>query len=216
MSVTVDLQNYTKIIKGNAVLSKINLQLESGTCYGVYGHNGCGKTMLMRAIAGLISPTEGTLTVFGKRLDSNHSFPDSLGLIIENVGFWPYFTGIENLKVLAAIQNKINEADIRKAIQRVGLNPDDKRTYHKYSLGMKQRLAIAQAIMEKPNLILLDEPTNALDEDGVSLIHQIIREETKRGATILIASHNKEDLTNLCSHFFKMNNGMIKEVEGVE
>jgi ABC-2 type transport system ATP-binding protein len=215
MSVTVEVKNYTKTIKGQTVLSNVTLQLESGVCYGLYGHNGCGKSMLMRAIAGLICPTEGCVTAFGKDLNNSNSFPDSLGLIIENVGFWPYFTGLENLKLLASIKGEIGEPEIRDAITRVGLDPDDRRVYHKYSLGMKQRLAIAQAIMEKPNLILLDEPTNALDEDGVSLIRKVVQEEAERGATILIASHNREDLTTLCSQFFKMNAGKLQIVEGV-
>lgn len=212
----VEIGNMSKIIKGKNILSHINLSLDSGEGYGLYGHNGSGKSMLLRAIAGLIHPTEGTVTVFGKKIGEDISFPESLGLIIESVGFWPYYTGFENLKTLASIKNTISDVDIKLAIERVGLDPDDKRTYSKYSLGMKQRLGIAQAIMEKPDLILLDEPTNALDEDGVELVRAVVREEIDRGATVLIASHNKEDLSLLCSKFFKMNDGVLKETEGAQ
>jgi ABC-2 type transport system ATP-binding protein len=207
----VKIENMTKIIKGKTILSNINLTLESGGVYGFYGHNGSGKSMLFRAIAGLIRPTEGTVTVFGKKIGEEVSFPESMGLVIESVGFWPYYTGFENLKTLASIQHKISDDEVKQAIRRVGLDPDDKRTYRKYSLGMKQRLGIAQAVMEKPDLLLLDEPTNALDEDGIAQIRKLIQEEQERGATVLIASHNKEDLALLCGKFYKMNDGELTE-----
>ena len=188
----VEISNMSKIINGKTILSHINLSLEQGEGYGLYGHNGSGKSMLLRSIAGLIHPTEGTIKVFDKEIGREISFPESLGLIIESVGFWPYYTGFENLKTLASIKGLISEVEIKHSIKRVGLDPDDKRTYRKYSLGMKQRLGIAQAIMERPDLILLDEPTNALDEDGVELVRTVVREEIDRGATVVIASHNKE------------------------
>lgn len=208
----VEIQNYTKKLKGKTILSNINLTLEAGSVNGFYGRNGSGKSMLFRAVAGLIHPTEGTVRVFGKKIGEEISFPESMGLVIESVGFWPYYTGFENLKILASIKNTISEEEIRRAIVRVGLDPDDKRTYAKYSLGMKQRLGIAQAVMEKPNLILLDEPTNALDENGVEQVRTIIQDETKRGACVLIASHNKEDLALLCTRFFKMDDGHLTEM----
>ena len=207
----VDIKNYTKVIKGNTILNDITLSLEAGGIYGFYGHNGSGKSMLFRAIAGLLHPTKGEVSVFGKKIGVDISFPESLGLVIESVGFWPYNTGYENLETLASIKNQIKGDDIRLALTRVGLDPDDKRKYSKYSLGMKQRLGIAQAIMEKPQLILLDEPTNAIDEDGVDKIRSVIKEEKERGATVLIASHNSDDLTLLCSRFFKMSDGVLKE-----
>lgn len=208
----IEICGFTKVLKQREILKDINLTIEKGTVNGLYGHNGSGKSMLMRAIAGLIYPTKGKVTVFGQELGKDISFPDSMGLMIENVGFWPYYTGFENLKTLASIQNKISDDEIRKSLERVGLDPSDKRTYHKYSLGMKQRLGVAQAVMEKPNLILLDEPTNALDDEGTERIRQIVRQENERGATIVLASHNKEDLT-LCDHFYKMNDGRISEKE---
>lgn len=213
----VEIEHLTKKLKGKVILSDISLSLEEGAAYGFYGHNGSGKSMLFRAISGLIRPTEGTVTVFGRRIGENGSFPESIGLMIESVGFWPYYTGFENLKTLASIKHVISDAEIRRAIERVGLDPDDRRTYGKYSLGMKQRLGIAQAVMEKPNLLLLDEPTNALDENGVELARTIVQEEVQRGACVLIASHNREDLSLLCSRFFKMNDGRLTETtEGMK
>ena len=209
----VKICEFTKILKGREVLKDINLTLKQGTVNGLFGHNGSGKSMLMRAISGLIYPTKGSVTVFGKELGKDISFPSSMGIVIENVGFWPYYTGFENLKTLAAIKNKITDDQIKHSIQRVGLDPEDKRTYRKYSLGMKQRLGIAQAIMEEPELLMLDEPTNALDDDGIEKIRQIIHEENERGATIVLASHNKEDLRLLCDHFYKMNDGCLAEGE---
>lgn len=211
MTDTIEVCNYTKTLKGRVVLDHISLTLEKGKVYGLFGHNGSGKTMLLRAISGLIVPTEGSVTVFGETLGEQVSFPTSMGLIIENVGFWPYYSGFENLKTLAAIRRKVSDEEIRESIRRVGLDPADKRAYKKYSLGMKQRLGIAQVIMEKPALILLDEPTNGLDDDGVELFRGIVREEKERGATVILASHVKEELSLLCDQCYQINNGKIKE-----
>ncbi len=205
----VEIYHLTKIIRGRTILNDITLELERGKIYGFFGRNASGKTMLFRAICGLIKPTRGEVRVFGKRIGVDVSFPESLGLIIENVGFWEQWTGFQNLKFLASIKNIITDEDIRAAIRRVGLDPDDKRIYGKYSLGMKQRLGIAQAIMEKPQLIVLDEPTNSLDEEGVGLVRNILLEEKGRGATILIASHIKEDIDLLCDEKFKVEAGRI-------
>lgn len=206
------IENYSKVIKGRTVLSNISLSMEQGKVYGFYGHNGSGKSMLFRAIAGLIRPTSGRVVVFDKEIGKDISFPENMGLIIETVGFWPYYTGFENLKTLAAIRHRISDAEIKESIKSVGLNPDDNRKYSKYSLGMKQRLGIAQALMEKPKLLLLDEPTNALDDDGIKLFRDIIKKEEAKGTTILITSHNKDELRLLCSSFFKMSDGRISDV----
>jgi ABC-2 type transport system ATP-binding protein len=212
----IQVQNATKILKGRTVLDNVNLTLEKGGVYGFFGSNGSGKTMLFRAVCGLIRLTSGEINIFGKKIGREESFPENLGVIIETVGFWAEYTGLKNLKMLASIQHKIGEDEVRTAISRVGLDPNDKRTYRKYSLGMKQRLAVAQAVMEHPDLLVLDEPTNALDEDGVALIRNVILEENKRGATVLIASHNKEDLLKLCGKQFKMAEGRLKEAGGQE
>lgn len=206
------MENVNKTIKGKSILSNISLDIKEGSVCGFYGSNGSGKSMLFRMISGLIKPTEGKVTVFDKELGKDISFPESMGLIIENVGFWPYYSGFENLKTLASIRNDITDNDIRESIGRVGLNPNEKMSYSKYSLGMKQRLGIAQAIMEKPSLIILDEPTNALDEDGISMVRNIIGEERDRGATILISSHHKEDLT-ICDRLFQIKEGKLAEKE---
>lgn len=202
----------TKSLKKRFVLDNVNLELEQGGIYGFFGPNGSGKTMLFRAICGLIYLDAGSVSVFGEKIE-NKRFPKDLGLVIESVGFWNEFTGIENLKFLASIKQKINDQEITQVLERVGLDPKDSRSYKKYSLGMKQRLAIAQAIMERPNLLVLDEPTNALDEDGIQAVHQIIREENQRGCTVLIASHNKADLDLLCQRKFKMTEGRLSEAK---
>ena len=166
MNDKIILKNVTKQIKGQEVLSRVNLELDAGGIYGFFGRNGSGKTMLLRAIAGLIR-VNGKIIVFGKDLSRENAFPDRLGLIIEKTELWPQYSAMENLKLLAGIRNEIGEEEIRTALERVGLNPDDKRPIRTYSMGMRQKLALAQAIMESPQLLLLDEPTNALDDDAV-------------------------------------------------
>ncbi|MDO6657182.1 ATP-binding cassette domain-containing protein [Anaerobacillus sp. 1_MG-2023] len=209
----IEIKNLTKVIKGTEILKDINLSLTAGRVYGFVGGNGSGKTMLFRAVSGLIKPTHGTIKIKNEVLHKDISFPRDIGVIIEAPGFWDHLTGFENLKLLAKIKGKINDNDIRNVLEKVGLQKNDLRTYQKYSLGMKQRLAIAQAIMESPTLLILDEPTNALDEDGVNLVRSILLEEKKKGVTILIASHNKEDISTLTDDIFKMNSGKLVELE---
>lgn len=206
---TIKLTNVTKQLKRRTILSDINLTFEKGKIYGLYGRNGSGKTMLIRVIAGLILPTHGTIDVFGKRIGTDVSFPQSMGLTIENVGFWPRYTGFECLKLLASIKNEISDEQINITLKRVGLEPDDIRKYRQYSLGMKQKLAIAQAIMESPELIMLDEPTNSLDEDSIQNIRKILIEERERGALLVIASHSKEDLKILADQVALISEGRI-------
>ena len=209
---TITITNMSKVLKEQTVLNNISISLPKGQIYGFYGRNGSGKTMLFRAIAGLIIPTEGTIQVFDQVLGKDVSFPANLGLIIENVGFWPHLTGFENLKLLAMIQNKISDDDITNAIERVGLF-EPKKPYRAYSLGMRQKLALAQAIMEKPDLLLLDEPMNSLDEQSVRSMYEVLREEKARGATILMCSHNKEDLANLCDEIYIMDTGRCTQAD---
>jgi len=205
----INIKNYNKTIKKRPILIDINLDIEKGNIYGFLGRNGCGKTMLFRAICGLIKPSSGEVLIENKILNKDISFPQSLGVLIESPGFWSSYTGFENLKTLSLIKNTISNYEIEQTMSRVGLSPKDSRTYKKYSLGMKQRLGIAQAIMESPELIILDEPTNSLDEQSVELVRNILLEEKKRGATILIASHNKEDIEVLADYQFIMDNGKI-------
>lgn len=208
------LNNVSKTIKNKTILSNINLTLYNEKIYGFVGKNGSGKTMLFRAISGLMKVSEGEIILNGKILHRDMKVLPNLGLLIENAGLYPELTGLANLKLLAKLNNKINEKEICNAIIKVGLDPNDKRSFKKYSLGMKQRILLAQAIMEKPDIILLDEPSNALDEDGVNDIRDIILEEKNRGALILIASHNKEDIELLADEVFTMNNGLVRRKEG--
>ncbi|MDR3595877.1 ATP-binding cassette domain-containing protein [Clostridium sp.] len=205
----IEIANLSKTIGNRAVLKNISISLNKGKIYGFYGRNGSGKTMLFRAICGLIKPTSGQIIIDSKILHKDISFHNSIGVLIENCGFWDNYTGFENLKQLSIIKNIINDDDIKVSMSRVGLDPNDKRVVKRYSLGMKQRLAIAQAIMEKPNLLILDEPTNAVDEEGLELIRNILLEEKLKGTTILIASHNKDDINLLCDYKYKMNDGEL-------
>lgn len=201
--------NISKKIRGQVILSNINLSLESGNVYGFVGRNGSGKTMLFRALSGLMKPDEGEVKCGDSILHRDIDILPSLGIVLENAGLYPEFTGFKNLKMLAKFRNIIGDDEIRNAIERVGLDPYDKRSYRKYSLGMKQRIVVAQAIMEKPDVIMLDEPTNALDESGIDEIRKIILEEKARGALILIASHNREDIDLLADKVFYMKDGKI-------
>ena len=202
------LKNVSKTIKGVDVLKNINYEFESGKVYGLCGYNGSGKTMLLRMIAGLIRPTEGMLSIDGKILHKDMDFPENMGVMIENPNFWSNYTGKEVLYSLAMINKKVGRLEIEDALKRVELNPTDRRTIKKYSLGMKKRLGIAQAIMETPQLLLLDEPSNALDKKGVEMVKRIILEEKQKGTLIILASHQKEDLA-VCDTIIEIEEGQI-------
>lgn len=208
----IRINSVEKNIKGNQILNNVSCDMESGKVYGIYGRNGSGKTMLMRCILGLIHSDRGTVKIDQKEIGKDIDFPESVGAMIENPGFFPYATGFENLKMLADIKGIIGKKEIREAIQRVGLDDRDSRTVLKYSLGMRQRLAIAQAVMEKPDLLVLDEPTNALDEEGVNTFRKIIVSEAKRGALVILSSHNKEDIDILSDVRIKMESGKIVDI----
>ena len=205
------LKDVCKEIKKKVILSHISLELTSGNVYAFVGENGSGKTMLFRAISGLMDLTSGTVTLDGKELHKDFEVLPNLGLTIENAGLYPELTGMENLRLLAKLNKKIGDEEIREAIERVGLDPKDRRSFRKYSLGMKQRIVVAQAIMEKPDILLLDEPTNALDEDGVDLVRKIILEEKERGALVLIADHNPEDVRLLADKVHRISRGVVTE-----
>lgn len=203
-----------KYLDKRKVLDDISLNMEGGRVYGFVGRNGSGKTMLFRALAGLIGLQGGQVSYNGAEFGKGSFVLPSLGLIIENTGLYSEFTGYQNLQMLAKIKNIIGQDEIVKAIERVGLNPKDKRTVRKYSLGMKQRLAIAQAIMEKPEILMLDEPTNGLDEDGVNMLRNIIIEEKKRGSIVLLASHSREDMELLSDVIYQLSEGkIVKTIE---
>lgn len=203
--------NVSKNIGNKVILQDVNLKLESGNIYGFVGRNGSGKTMLFRALSGLMQISSGEIYWNNQLLHRDIKVIPYLGIVLENAGLYPELTGKENLTLLARLNHKIGEQEIEKAIERVGLDPKDKRTYRKYSLGMKQRIVLAQAIMEKPDVLMLDEPTNSLDEVGVELIRNVIMEEKKRGALVLIASHNREDIEMLADVVFEVKSGVISE-----
>ena len=205
------LNDVCKEIRKKVILSHISIELESGKIYAFVGENGSGKTMLFRAISGLMDLTSGSITLDGKELHKDFEVLPNLGLTIENAGLYPELTGFENLKLLAKLNKKIGDEEIREAIRRVGLDPKDRRSFRKYSLGMKQRIVVAQAVMEKPDILLLDEPTNALDEDGVDLVRKIILEEKERGALVLIADHNPEDVRLLADKVYRISRGAVTE-----
>ncbi len=206
----IEVKNATKIIKGAVILKNVSIELEGGKVYGLQGPNGGGKTMLMRLLCGLIRPTEGEVRIDGKQLGKDMDFPPSVGLLIENPAFLPGYTGLKNLEMLAGLREKATAEQIEETIADVGLEPGDKRKYRKYSLGMKQRLGIAAAIMEQPELILLDEPTNALDEKGVEQICRLIRRERDRGALIVMACHDAGILESLADEIFTVAEGNVE------
>ncbi len=205
----IEVKDYTKIIKGITILDDINITFESGKCYGLKGKNGSGKTMLMRAVSGLITATKGAVVIDGETLGKEISFPRSIGVLIENPAFIANYTGYKNLELLACIQNRIGKEEIRKTMEDVGLEPDDKRKYRKYSLGMKQKLGIASAFMEKPDIIILDEPINAIDEAGVLKVKKMIQEAKSRGAVIITACHDAEELQELSDEIIQIAEGRI-------
>lgn len=207
----IQLQNVTKRIKENTVLDNVSYTFKSGFVYGLYGQNGSGKTMLLRAISGLINLDSGSIFIDGEKLHDKIEFPPETGIVIENMELLPECSAKRNLQMLAKIKNIADEKDIIFSLERVDLDPDSDKKVKKFSLGMKQRLNIAQAIFENQKIILLDEPTNALDEEAVQLIYKIIREEKSRGATIIVATHHKEDLKEVCDVILKIAEGKIVE-----
>ena len=209
----IKIDDVSKIIKKQLILDHITMEFHSGTVYGITGINGSGKTMLLRLVSGLMRPSFGSVLYNDKRLYHDINFLPSIGIVIENVDLYPEFTGFQNLKMLANIRKRIQDADIERAMSRVGLDPKDKRTVKKYSLGMRKKLAIAQAIMESPEVILLDEPTSALDAESVEKVRDIIKAEKERGALILLTSHNADDIRILCDEIYALQNGRRKDVQ---
>ncbi len=212
----IQIENMSKKIRDRVVLDGIDYTFRDGMTYGLKGINGSGKTMLMRVVSGLIYPTEGRVLVDGKELGKDVSFPESIGILIENPVFLDAYTGFGNLKLLASLNDRAGDEDIREILQKIGLDPDDTRKYRKYSLGMKQRLGIAAALMEKPKILLLDEPFNALDTDGVARFSRLIREEQERGTLILLACHEEGKLEEFADVVLHMEDGRIVREEEVD
>lgn len=206
---TIEVKSVTKVLRKITVLEDVNLILESGTIYGLRGVNGSGKTMLMRLMAGLIRPTRGEVFLDGKQLGKDLSFPPDMGMLIENPAFLDGYTAAQNLRLLAGIRKKVTEERIREILEQVGLGWEDKRKYRQFSLGMKQRLGIAGAVLEHPQLLLIDEPTNALDTDGVEMVQELLLEEKKRGALIVLACHDFSILQSLSDVLYSVKEGRV-------
>ena len=207
----LEIKNITKVIDGTKVLDSITLSMERGKIYGLRGRNGSGKTMIMKAICGLIRVKEGEIWIDGELLGKKYDFPKSIGALIETPGFVENYSGYSNLKMLADMKGFIGKNEIETIMERVGLDPKEKKKVKKYSLGMRQKLGIAAALMEHPELIVLDEPTNALDEESVQVLHCLLQEEKERGALIIIASHDEEELKRLCDEIYIVNAGKVKK-----
>lgn len=208
----IEIKNVTKRFHKNVVIDHVSLKITSGTIVGVRGINGSGKTMLMRLMCGLILPTEGTVSINGKVLGKDMDFPESVGLLIENPSFLDNYSGFDNLKMLASVREIISDEEIKEAIRLVGLDPEDKKKFRKYSLGMKQRLGIAGAIMEHPDIVLLDEPANALDTAGIEILKTVVAKEKKRGALVVLTCHDTKILEEMADEIYFMENGRIRNV----
>lgn len=208
----IDVKEVNLTLGKTQILKNITVSFEEGKIHGLIGRNGSGKTMLMKCICGFIKATSGEIIVDGKKIGKEVDFPKDMGIIIETPGFIPYYSGYKNLKLLAGLNNKIGKHEIKKSMQQVGLDPALKRHVKKYSLGMRQRLGLAQAIMENPKILVLDEPFNGLDKDGVKDMREYLLGYKKQGKTILICSHSAEDISVLCDTVHEMDKGFISKV----
>ena len=204
----IRLKDVYKTMKGTQVLKGVNLAVEQGDIVGIRGINGSGKTMVLRAIAGLIR-VDGSVEIGGKKMEPGEC-PKDIGVLVEMPGFLPEFTGKKNLQLLGMLQEGVTEEDIEEAMNAVGLDPKDRRHYKKYSLGMKERLGIAQAILEKPKLILLDEPTNGIDSDGIQMLEELLRCLKEAGSTIVVTSHDRDFLDAVTSQCYEMKEGSLR------
>lgn len=210
----IKVEKLSLTIKEHEILKNINHHFDKGKIHGLIGRNGSGKTMLMKCICGFVKPTEGTVRVDGKQIGKDCDFPENVGIIIETPGFIPYYSGYRNLKLLADLNKKIDGDKIKETMKQVGLDPNLKRHVKKYSLGMRQRLGLAQAIMENPDLLILDEPMNGLDKEGVADMRKYLLDLKEQGKTILIASHSSEDIEILCDTVCEMDKGVLSKIKG--
>lgn len=209
MESVIKVENVAKKFGEDTALENVSIEFEKGKIYGIVGRNGSGKTVLFKTIVGFLKPTGGRVIVGGKVIGKDVDFADNIGIIIETPGFLSAFSGYKNLEYLAGIKKRIGKKEIRETMARVGLNPKSKKKVGKYSLGMRQRLGIAQAIMENPDILILDEPMNGLDKQGVKDVRNILLNLKEDGKTILLASHNKEDIEILCHEVYEMECGQI-------
>lgn len=211
--IAIKVEHVNKMFKEIQVLKDVSVEFEEGKIYGLVGRNGSGKTVLLKCICGFLPVISGTITVDGKVIGKEAEVPDDIGIIIEEPGFLPQYSGKKNLKFLANLNNKMQDKEIEDILIRVGLDPHNPKKVGKYSLGMRQRLGIAQAIMENPHLLILDEPTNGLDEKGVAEIRKLLLELKSETRTMIIASHNAEDIRTLCDEVYEMDGGVLTKRE---
>ena len=212
MENVIEVQNVNKFFGEEHVLKDVSHTFERGKIHGIVGNNGSGKTVLMKCICGFHRPDSGTIWVNRKEVGRETDFPEDIGIIIETPGFLPQLSGTQNLRILASLQRKANIHNIRAALEQVGLDPDMKKPVGKYSLGMRQRLGFAQAMMEDPSLLILDEPFNGLDKYGVVHIRNVIKGLREEGKTIILASHNQVDIDELCDTVCEMDAGVLTVV----
>lgn len=205
----ISISNVTKKFGETEVLSNISMELKAGKIHGLVGRNGCGKTMLMKCICGFVKPTEGMIAIDGKILGKEMDVPENMGIIIETPGFIPNYSGYKNLSLLAAVRGRVTKNQIIEFMEMVGLDAKSKKHVSKYSLGMRQKLGIVQAIMEKPDILIMDEPMNGLDKKSVELVRKVLKKTADEGAVVLIASHNSEDIDTLCDSVYYMDDGKI-------
>lgn len=215
MCVAIKVENVYKSFGKTVVLQNINVLFEKGKIHGLIGRNGSGKTMLMKCICGFVPVSSGEIIINGKILKNGKEIPDNIGVIIETPGFLPAYSAYRNLKFLADIKGKISKQQIYEAISKVGLDPKSKKHVGKYSLGMRQRLGLAQAIMENPDILILDEPMNGLDKDGVKDMQNYLLDLKAKGKTIIIASHSSEDISILCDEVYEMDKGMLTAIRSI-
>ena len=209
----ISIENLNKQFKNQLVLNNINVKFSNGHIYGIIGRNGSGKTVLLKCICGFLKPTTGVISVNHKIVGKDIDFPENLGFIIETPGFLLNYSGYKNLKYLASIREKIDSNEIKESMSLVGLDSADKKHVGKYSLGMRQRLGIAQAIMEKPDILVLDEPMNALDKNGVEEMRRLFLKMKSEGKLILLTSHNREDIEILCDEVYEMEEGILNKLK---
>lgn len=209
----IELKNVRKSYKGLTLFENTTLSFEKGKIYGIVGHNGSGKSVLFKMICGFVFPDQGSVFVNGEELGKNKRFPENFGVIIDKPGYLGDKTGIENLRYLADIQNIITDEKIKETMEKVGLHYTLKQKVKNYSLGMKQKLAIAQAIMEDQEILLLDEPFNGLDIDSVENIRKLLKNLNEEGKTIILTSHNNEDIEVLCEHVFRVRNYSLEQLK---
>lgn len=205
----IEMKNVSKTIRGTPIIRDISLELHSGVVTGLKGINGSGKTMIMRLLCGLIRPTKGEITIDGKVLGRDISFPESIGVLIENPAFLDSYSGFQNLKLLAGIRSRVTDDALNEILEQVGLSSAGKKKYKHYSLGMKQRLGIAAAVMEKPDIVLLDEPTNALDSSGIQTVKDILHAEKERGALVVLSCHDYSILKELSDEIYFIEEGAL-------